>query len=100
MAAAGGGFLGLVCTGVWAVDRAPEPTRTEYFIADGSYWPMPSPPDYPFTGAGFMDFEPVREPRLPIPLWLAMPIATTGVGAVAGAMTARAGFRFTRETTG
>lgn len=97
--AAYGGLFGLVGAGVWAVDRAPEPAGRAYFITDDSDSLSFSPPGYPFTGAGVTNFEPLPEPRLPVPLWLAIPLTTTSVGAVAGVIAAAAGLRFSRDKT-
>lgn len=95
IAAVFGGILGLLAAGIWAVDRNPEPKGPLYAVTDESEV-LPSL-DEPFTGSRFTDLEPVSLSRLPLPLWLVIPVATAGGGAVIGALATGFGVRITRQ---
>lgn len=97
-----GGFMGLVAAGVWAVDQ-PEVTGEllEVVDSDTDYpgvLPFPTTDlDPTFTGAGFWDLAPVPDNRLPVSLWLALPLSTAAAGGIVGAAATAAGIRLTRN---
>ncbi|MCC8928844.1 hypothetical protein [Rhodococcus sp. I2R] len=94
-----GALLGLVAAGVWAMNEPDLPGEALYVSDSEGELPGPLfPSDVPatFSGAGFWDLSPVPDDRLPVSLWVALPLATAVVGGVVGAVGSAAGVRVSR----
>lgn len=94
-----GALLGLVAAGVWAINEPDLPGEALYVSDSEGELPGPLfPSDVPatFSGAGFWDLSPVPDDRLPVSLWVALPLTTAVVGGVVGAVGSAAGVRVSR----